>query len=308
MFNGFNHRFDLLLVVRFLRDCLGHNQLRTFFDNSLSIVGLHKSIGPFHNARFRISKIVLGFIVGLAFLSLLLSLVSLLSFFTGPLFQSTFGFTYLLEPRLTTTQLFWQFVTAFVLSVSSIFFIVSGCGLFKQLADFRSEIPLIFFHPFIAHRLVLGCIRLYLASIKRYTAQLYRTCSQRQLQYLLKQALNRIEVYLSKIRNCTKVWLVSGSKNSEGYILNEPFLDLPRRKHSDTIGIDQYLRHHSRMVRRLAAVVFFVNRFYFREIQLVDHITDKVNQVVLGKPITKAWRQQKHLIWTVRTVCFRHET
>jgi hypothetical protein len=56
--------------------------------------------------------------------------------------------------------------------------------------------------------------------------------------------LNSVEVNLSEIRNRTKVRLIAGSKDSECCILDEPFLDLPRRKHPDAISVYQYLRHH----------------------------------------------------------------
>ena len=42
------------------------------------------------------------------------------------------------------------------------------------------------------------------------------------------------------------------------------------------------------------------------KIQVVDNIADKVDQMVLRKPILQAWRQQKHLIRAIGTVCFSH--
>ncbi len=176
--------------------------------------------------------------------------------------QGPFGFPYPLEPRLAAAQLLGQFVTALVFPISSVFFIIGGLGLLQQLANFSSKIPLLFLHPFVAHRLVLGRIRLYFASIQSHAAEFYRTRSQRQLQHLLKETLKRLKVNLAEIRNSTKVRLVAGSEHSKRHILDEPFLDLPRGKYPDAVSVNQYLRHHSGVVGRLAAIVLFVKRLY----------------------------------------------
>jgi hypothetical protein len=103
--------------------------------------------------------------------------------------------------------------------------IIGGLSLLKQSLDFSAKVSFFLLHPFVAHGLVFGRIRFYFASVQSDAAELYRACSQRQLQTLLKQVLKCIQVYLSEVRP------VACSRNSKGYILYEPFWDLSRRKH-----------------------------------------------------------------------------
>jgi hypothetical protein len=106
----------------------------------------------------------------------------------------------------------------------------------------------------------------------------FNTCS--------KKTLKRLQVNLAEIRNSTEVRLVGGSEHSKRYILDRPFLDLPRRKHPDAVSVNQYLRHHSGVVGRLAAIVLFVRGLYRREIELIHNVADEIDQMVFRKPVT----------------------
>jgi hypothetical protein len=101
-----------------LRDRLPHDQLEVRFHRDLCVVGLQESIWSFHDARLGIREVelVVGFRPGLfRRLALALGLGS------GPLFQRPLGLADLLDPRLPSCQLGWQFVAPKVSSITRIF-------------------------------------------------------------------------------------------------------------------------------------------------------------------------------------------
>ncbi len=151
LFNGLHHRRHLLLVIGLLRDRLRHNQLRRAFHDCLHAVGLHKAIRPFHDARFRVAEIVLGFVLGCGFPGFLLALAFFFGLFPGSLLQSTHGLANLFQPCFPPAEFFGQFVAAVVFPISSVFFIIRRPGLREQYPDYFPQTMFILLHGTVAH-------------------------------------------------------------------------------------------------------------------------------------------------------------
>jgi hypothetical protein len=103
-----DQRYHLLFIVGGLCHGLPHNQLEKRLDRNLRVVPLHESIRPFHDARLRICKVVLGFRLGLGFLAIFTLALGLLS---RSLFQRLLGFLNPRYPCFPSLQLFGQFLT-----------------------------------------------------------------------------------------------------------------------------------------------------------------------------------------------------
>ncbi len=176
----------------------------------------------------------------------------------------------------------------------------------QQLPHFLPQRAFILLHARIAHRFVLGGIGFHFRAIERHAAELYGTRFQRQSQRLLKKPLQRLVMNLAEIRNGTEVGLVVCRQNAERHVLDKPLLNLPRRENPDAVCVNQDLRHHPRVIRRLAAIFLFVERYDVPKIHFIDDIAHKVDQVVFRKPVLQAWRQQKQLVWTVGSESFCH--
>src|SRR5262249_46076604 len=80
-----------------LRHQLAYDQLQVGLHADLHVVSLHKTLRPFHDAGFRIAKVVLHLGLGLR---LCLGLALPLRLLPGSLFQHALGFAHLLPPPL----------------------------------------------------------------------------------------------------------------------------------------------------------------------------------------------------------------
>jgi hypothetical protein len=54
---------------------------------------------------------------------------------------------------------------------------------------------------------------------------------------------------------------------------------------ADAIAVNQQLRHHPRVVRRLAALLTAVHLIHRRKIELIDHVADDTRQMILRQPL-----------------------
>jgi transposase len=86
--------------------------------------------------------------------------------------------------------------------------------------------------------------------------------------------------------------MIARGQHPECNVFHQPALDPARTEHSHAVPVQQHLRHHQRVVRRLATLLVPIDRVHPRKIQIVRHITDKVSQMVLRQPIAQARRQE----------------
>ncbi len=100
---------------------------------------------------------------------------------------------------------------------------------------------------------------------------------------------------------------VTRRQHPKRHVLLQPPRDLARGKHPARIRIDQYLRHHHRVIRLVAPPVPFIPGVERRQIQLIDHLAHEIRQVVLRQPLRQGRRQQKLLIRLVRQKARRHQ-
>jgi hypothetical protein len=59
----------------------------------------------------------------------------------------------------------------------------------------------------------------------------------------------------------------------------------PGAEHSHAIAVNQQLRHHPRVVRRLATLLAAVHLIHRRKIELIDHAADDIRQMILRQPL-----------------------
>src|ERR1700687_3010206 len=112
---------------------------------------------------------------------------------------------------------------------------------------------------------------------------------------------------LAEIRDGAKVRQVARRQYAKPHVLAQTPLDAPRTEHPHAIPVHQHLGHHSRIVGRLPARFVSIHRIQRRQVQMVDHIADEVDQMILGQPFTQARGKQKPLFWKVRTVALAHD-
>src|SRR6266436_3012623 len=116
----------LLFIIAGLRHPLPHNPLQIWFHRNLGVVGLHKPVGPGHDARLRIGEVILHLGLGLG---LLLRLALTLGLLSRSLFQGPFRFPDPLQSRLPPRQLRRQFISPPIPSVAYVLFLIRGFGL-----------------------------------------------------------------------------------------------------------------------------------------------------------------------------------
>jgi len=145
----------------------------------------------------------------------------------------------------------------------------------------------LFFHPPVAHRLVLAGVRLHLATVDRHPPQLHRTQLQRHPQHLPKQPFQRRQMDLAEVRDCAEVRLVARSQDAKRHVLLQPLPQSSRGEHPHAVAVHQNLGHHPRVIGRIAALFLLVIRFDLAQLHLIDQIADEICQVVLREPVAQ---------------------
>src|SRR6266568_5958413 len=173
-----DHRPHLLFVIGVLGHQLAYDQLQLGLYRDLRVIGLHKTVRPLHDARFRIGKVVLHLGLGL---HLCLGLALALGLLARPLFQGSLGFANLLQSGLSPRQLRRQLIAAPIPPIASILFCVYFLCLFQQPFYLRPQSLFVLLHPPVAHGLVLARIGFHLAAIQHHSPQLHRPRLQRDL-------------------------------------------------------------------------------------------------------------------------------
>jgi hypothetical protein len=81
---------------------------------------------------------------------------------------------------------------------------------------------------------------------------------------------------LPKIRDRSEIRFIPRRQHPEADIFHQLLLHLARGKYPCAVAVEQNLSHHPRMVRRLSSLFFLIHRFDRAQIQLIDHIRDKI--------------------------------
>ena len=82
----------------------------------------------------------------------------------------------------------------------------------------------------------------------------------------------------------------------------QTLLHPPGEKYRNTIGVDQNLGHHSRMVRRLPAFRFFMDRLNRGKVQLIDDIRNEICEMIFRQTVLQARWQEKDLIGKIGSI------
>ncbi len=120
------------------------------------------------------------------------------------------------------------------------------------------EFSCLLFHAAIAHRLVLGGIRLDFGAVKRHMTELYQTRFLTETEHLDKKTGKRFEMTLAKISYGVMIRMLVGSDNAKRYGMIGCFLYLARGSNTHCICIDQQTCHHGRVIRRLPPALGFI--------------------------------------------------
>jgi hypothetical protein len=67
-----------------------------------------------------------------------------------------------------------------------------------------------------------------------------------------------------------------------------PLLDSARGGDADAVGVEQDLDHHGRVERRLSAPVAAIVVDDGRQVELIDHVGEEVDEVIFGEPVAQA--------------------
>jgi hypothetical protein len=96
---------------------------------------------------------------------------------------------------------------------------------------------------------------------------------------------------LAKIRDGAKVRRVARRQHAKPHVLGQAPLDAPRTEHPHAISVHQHLGHHPRIIGRLPALFVTIHRIQRRQVQIIHHIADEVDQVILRQPLTQTRRK-----------------
>ena len=207
---------------------------------------------------------------------------------------------------LTTAQLLRQLVATIALPVLSVLASVRLLSLLQQLRNLRLETRRLFAHTTVAHRLPLARVRPDLRAVDRQLPQTRHTQPARQLNHLHEQRPELRQVKTTKLADRLMARIVARRQYPERHVVHQLPRDLPRRKHSRRVTVDQQLHHHPRLVRRTTATVTFVPTVETRQVQIVHHVAHMKRQVLLWKPLPKVRRQQQLLLRLISTKSCRH--
>lgn len=165
----------------------------------------------------------------------------------------------------------------------------------EQASDLSGQLLLPFAHVVVAHRLVLGCVRLHLRPVQGHVAQLHQASLLAQLEYLEEQVLQCLQVTLAKGGDGVVIRMLVAGQEAERHVLEGCALHPAGREDAHAVAVDQQSRHHLRMVGRLAATITVIPGKQRRQVQFADHLGDKPSQMALWQPVPEIRRQQKRL-------------
>ena len=202
---------------------MGDDHLRRRVDRRLRIVALDEAVLGFHDAAFGIGEVLLRFGVRLfgwrgggpaRFLrgpsacrrssasACALALAAAAAFASAS--NSAFA-ARIFSARFSVGDPFGQLRAALVAAEGSVFLGVRSLGCAQPPLDLGLELRRTLLHPLVAHRLVLGGVRLDLRPVERDMAELHKSRLFAQLENLPEQSRKRLQVPLAEVGDGAKI-------------------------------------------------------------------------------------------------------
>ena len=177
---------------------------------------------------------------------------------------------------------------------------------FKPAIHFGAKLRLARLHAFVAHRLVLGGVRLDLRAVERDMPQLRQPGFLRQLQHLQKQPHQRRQTTLPEVGDRAEIWRVVRHDHHEIDPLGAGLRDPQRGIKTRAIGIEQQGRHQARIEWRLTKPALIACDD-LRQIQMLARQgDDELRQMVPRHIIDDRSRRELRLINLPRSKMSAH--
>ena len=301
------------MLIALLRvEAVGDDHLRRRVDRRLRIVALDEAVLGFHDAAFGIGEVLLRFGVRLfgwrgggpaRFLAALgLSPLLGLRFGLGRRGRFRLGLQFglrrpdLLDALLLVGDPFGQLLAALVAAEGSVFLGVRSLGCAQPPLDLGLELRRTLLHALVAHRLVLGGVRLDLRPVERDMAELHKSRLFAQLENLPEQSRKRLQVPLAEVGDGAKIRRIEPDNAQEVDPFARRLGDPARRVDAVAIAVQQQRRHHRRVKRRLPALAR-IRGFDLTKVERLEHKRqNEASQMVLADKVLNARRQQQRLI------------
>ncbi len=142
--------------------------------------------------------------------------------------EGCLGFADATQPGIAALKLLGQIVAVRVASVLLVFVSVGLVCAKQQRLDLGGQALVVFFHPPVAHGLVLAGIGLHFGPIERDVAHGAKAGACAQLEHLHKQARERIAMLEPKLIDRREVRMLAAGEHPKGHVLVGGTLDLAR--------------------------------------------------------------------------------
>jgi hypothetical protein len=163
----------------------------------------------------------------------------------------------------------------------------------RFLEDLARDLP-------VVARGVVGGRRGDLRPVDRDHTDLDQAAARAQRQHLAEQLGDRLLVAHPEARDRRAIGRPTGADHPKRHVVVAATLDRPRRAHPDRVGVDEQRHHHRRIVRRPAPPVVAITGLERRQLHLGDRVEHEPRQVLLGRPLAQARRQQQLLLAVTR--------
>ena len=124
-----------------------------------------------------------------------------------------------LSAVLRVAQILRQLISATSLAIDCVLLLVDLLGLGQQLGNLFLQPLVVFLHALVAHRFVLGRVRLHFGPVQRDRAKLHQSCLLAQAQNLHEESRQRVQVHSPKIADSRVVWVPSPGDHPERHVL-----------------------------------------------------------------------------------------
>ena len=212
----------------------------------------------------------------------------------------------LLGPLLLVGDPIGRLLAAHVAAEGLVLLDVSSLGRAQPARDLGFKLSRALGHAFVAHRLVLGGVRLDLRPVERDMAKLHQPCLLAKRQNLGKQSGERLQMALAEVGDGAEIRRIEPDNAHEVDPFARRLGDPARRVDPVAIGVEQQRRHHRRIERRLPAIDP-VDPFDLFQIDLLDHqVQDQPRQMILGDELLNCCRQQHRFVDLPGAVALAH--
>jgi hypothetical protein len=160
------------------------------------------------------------------------------------------GFANLLKPLLLVGHPIGHLI-ATLAAVEPVLLRIGGLRGFEPAVNLGRQLRFALLHALVAHRLVLGGIRLDLAAVERNVPELHQPGPLNQLQYLHEQRRQRLQMPSAELRDRAEVGRVPRHHHHEVRPLHCRLGDPPRRVDPARVTMQKQRRHHPWIKRRL---------------------------------------------------------